>query len=142
MKRIMLSQLLALIAVSFDTKKVRGSYGILNWVKTKSEALHHCLTLIWKRGRCCGIENMQICMILDRFDSAKPIFRAYYFDGDNCNDRTRFIYECMANETDIVDDIGIVGAGEKITRRTNLLKINPHDSETFNALCRWRTNDD
>lgn len=142
MRRIMLSQLLALIAVSFDTKKVTVSYGILNWAKTKREALNHGLTLLWKRGRCCGRESMRICMILDRFDSSEPIFRAYYFEGDNCNDRTRFIYKCLANETAIVDDIGIVGADERITRRTNLLKINPHDSETFNALQRWRTNDD
>ena len=138
----MLSQLLALIAVSFDTKKVTASYGILNWAKTKSEALHHQLTLNWKRGRCCGIESMCISMILDRFDSAEPIFRAFYFNGDNCNDRTRFIYDCMANETDIVDDIGIVGVGERITKRTNLLKINPHDSDTVKALWRWRTHDD
>lgn len=136
MKQILMSQLLALIAVSFDTKKITCS-GWYGWSVPDRipdlECDSHQLELRWNK-------RQYLCMTLT--DCRKPyrwctnqqdyqwIFRAFYFSGDNCNDRSRFLFSIMADETPIIDDIGIIGGGYakpyKNGHKHNLLTINPH----------------
>jgi hypothetical protein len=54
------------------------------------------------------------------------VYHAYYFNGDNCNDYTRFLYKIMADNVDIVDDLGITGHGAEIGRKS-ISKINPRE---------------
>ena len=139
MRTIFLSQLLALIAVSFDTKKVTTFPSIVVFGETKEAVTGNEILITWKRGRVYGHEEMHLWLFLDKFEDERPIFHAYYFDGDNCNERSRFIYSVMAEKTEIVDDIALTGAGESINSRTNLLKINPHDIEVMRSIReRWK----
>lgn len=139
MKRILLSQLLALIKVSFDTKSVTVYPNSVIWAKKPDDAIGNQIELRWKRGQTCGSPEMWLCLQCERFEKGKPIFNAYYFNGDNCNDRSRFLYFLMAEDTDIIDDIALTGANEDVKRRTNLLKINPFDYEVQRKVYkRWK----
>ena len=138
MKRILLSQLLALIAVSFDTKKITLYPNSVIWAEKPEDAIDHSLTLYWRRGNTTGQEQMTAYLTCDEYHpenySGRHYFRMYLFQGDNCHDSTRFLYSLMAEDTPIIDDIGIVGAGDDITSRTNLLKLNPHSFEVKRKL--------
>ena len=120
---ILFSQLLALIKCSFKTKYVATSGGDLYYlsiedIDTTKEC--HSLTIKWKRGEgICGHPWMHLCMTLEdirpkyRYSGEKRgILQAYYFEGDNCNERTRFLYKIMADGVDIIDDIGLIGNGK------------------------------
>lgn len=50
------------------------------------------------------------------------VYRAYYYEGNNCNDGTRFLYKIMADEIKIVDDLGITKHGSEIGK-TYLTKL-------------------
>lgn len=135
LRDINLSQLLAMISVSMSAKQVKITGGDLGWRDLSSvDVTQNChnLTLGWKglgRTYC-------LCMTLDEMRSRAawtpeekykmPILRAFYFSGDNCNHRTKFIYEIMGNEIDIIDDIGIVGNGGSYAKK-NLLKFDPNE---------------
>ena len=138
---INLSQMLAMIAVSGNIKKIKTGSGNLAWSKweevdpTKDS---YTIDITWDRGEYCGSDNQYICMALQEIRKPypherhkdnrfyEPILHAYYYRGDNCNRNTKFIYEIIGNEIDIIDDIGLVGNGGEY-RNKNLLKINPHD---------------
>lgn len=140
-KDINLSQLLALIAVSGSVKQIKANDGDLIWKDWKSIDVtdnSHTVSIKWKRCEYFGSENQYLCMTLrdlrkpypwechsdNRF--YEPILHAYYYQGDNCNKRTKFIYEIIGNEIDIIDDIGLVGSGGEYKRK-NLLKIDPNE---------------
>ena len=155
-KDINLSQLLALIAVSGSVKQIKMSGGDLAWRAddnidvTKNS---HSIILRWKRSEFCGSEQQELCMQLrdmrkpypwekhkdNRF--YEPVFHAYYYRGDNCNRRTKFLYEIMGNEIDIIDDIGLVGNGGEYARK-NLLKIDPNEiyKQKVRSEGRWADN--
>lgn len=120
MNEILLSQLIALIKCSFRTKYVATQDGDLCW--RKFEDLDpskgcHSLSIWWKRGEgICGHPRMHLCMTLEdirpkhrTFGERRGILKAYYFEGDNCNERTRFLYKIMADEVEIIDDIDLIG---------------------------------
>lgn len=99
------------------------------------------LSIEWDRGIGNGQEKHYLCFTLDGFeyksewmkkrgislwregwsyntkgnlhvlDSPQPFLRAYYYGGDNCNDRTDFLWQIVALQTKVYDDIGIVGGG-------------------------------
>ena len=99
------------------------------------------LRIQWDRGIGCGDEKPYICFSLKGFeystewqkkrgiwlwrehwdmktsgnhhdlDEPKPVLEAYLYHGDNCNDRTDFIWQLVALGTKVYDDIGIVGGG-------------------------------
>lgn len=140
-KEIMLSQILAMIAVSFNTKRVTIGFGDLQWREEKDVDVNknsHIVSIEWYENGNTKARLMDLCMSL--VDKRKPykhaedkdkqyILHAYNFDGDNCNTYTRFLYEIIANDIDIIDDIGLVG-GKYYNQKgpnPNLLKINPHE---------------
>lgn len=140
-KDINLSQLLALIAVSGSVKQIKMRDGDLFWRTMDSVDVtenSHTISIEWKRGQFFGSERQYIYMQLQELRKPyawekhsdnrfyMPILKAYYYQGDNCNDRTKFIYEIIGNEIEIIDDIGIVGNGGEYQRK-NLLKIDPND---------------
>ena len=140
-KDINLSQLLALIAVSGSVKKIEMCDGDLCWRKmgtvdvTKNS---HSVRISWEKSNYFGSENQYLCMQLQELRKPypwekykdnrfhEPILHAYYYRGDNCNSRTKFLYEIIGNEIDIIDDIGLVGNGGEYERK-NLLKIDPNE---------------
>lgn len=99
------------------------------------------LRIGWDRGLGCGLENPYLCFTLKGFeysaewmkkrgvslwregwsyrtdgnhhdlDEPVPVLEAYHYDGDNCNDRTDFLWQMVALRTKVYDDIGIVGGG-------------------------------
>lgn len=99
------------------------------------------LSIEWDRGIGCGSDKPYLCFTLDEFqystewmknhgihlwregwryrrdgnhhdlDEPVPVLRAYYYNGDNCNDRTDFLWQLVALQTKVYDDIGIVGGG-------------------------------
>lgn len=155
---INLSQLLAIIAVSGSVKRIELSDGDLVWRKMESVDVtrnSHMVSIQWKRSQFCGSDIQRLCMMLEDmrlpyrcFDSTRcdskrflePVFHAYYYEGDNCNQKTRPIYECIANNIDIIDDIGLVGNGGTYKRK-NLLIIDPNQifSMKVNSQGRWET---
>ena len=155
---INLSQLLAIIAVSGSVKRIELSDGDLVWLKMESVDVtrnSHVVSIQWKRSQFCGSDIQRLCMMLEDmripyrwFDSIRcnskrflePVFHAYYYEGDNCNQKTRPIYECIANNIDIIDDIGLVGNGRSYKRK-NLLIIDPNQifSMKVNNQGRWET---
>ena len=155
---INLSQLLAIIAVSGSVKRIELSDGDLVWLKMESVDVtrnSHVVSIQWKRSQFCGSDIQRLCMMLEDmripyrwFDSIRcnskrflePVFHAYYYEGDNCNQKTRPISECIANNIDIIDDIGLVGNGGSYKRK-NLLIIDPNQifSMKVNNQGRWET---
>ena len=99
------------------------------------------LSIEWDRGIGTGSEKPYLCFTLDGFeyssewlkkrgiylwreewtmrtsgnahylDQPVPVLRAYLYCGDNCNDRTDFLWQMVALKTKVYDDIGIVGGG-------------------------------
>lgn len=77
------------------------------------------ITLRWKNKNIhCGQQDQYICISFDKavvpdarmhIRNPEAHGRIYYYFGDNCNDYTMFIYSFMGNETDIIDDLGLVG---------------------------------
>lgn len=159
-REINLSQLLAVIAVSGSVKRIEVCDGDLVWQKMETVDVtkhSHTVSVQWKRSKFCGSEIQRLCMILDDmrepyrwFDATtthskrflEPVLHAYYYDGDNCNEKTRPIYECIANDIDIIDDIGLVGNGGAYKRK-NLLLIDPNEvfSMKVNNEGRWEANE-
>lgn len=155
---INLSQLLAIIAVSGSVKRIELSDGDLVWRKMESVDVtrnSHMVSIKWKRSQFCGSDIQRLWMMLEDmrlpnrcFDSTRcdskrflePVFHAYYYEGDNCNQKTRPIYECIANKIDIIDDIGLVGNGGTYKRK-NLLIVDPNQifSMKVNSQGRWET---
>lgn len=142
MNKILFSQLIALISASFETNKIQIRDGYLAWCNRpiKEDELEHShnLSIKWKRS---GYIDCYLCMTLDgRLNKNSSsfyddyYFSAFYFYGDNCHDRTRFLFELMANETMIIDDLGIVEHGGEIgkTYLTNL-KHSDYASAMVNA---------
>lgn len=140
-KDINLSQMLAMIAVSGSVKQIKMRDGDLVWRDWKDVDVtenSHTISIQWDRSDFFGSEKQYIYMQLQELRKPyaweshkdnrfyKPILHAYYYQGDNCNSRTKFIYEIIGNEIDIIDDIGIVGNGGEYERK-NLLKINPNE---------------
>ena len=153
-KDILLSQLLALISVSGSVKQIKLRDGDLVWRADDSidcsNNSHH-VSIKWKRSKYCGSENQYLCMTLqtmrkpyewceDKKKYYKPVLKAYYYEGDNCNSHTKFIYEIIGNEIEIIDDIGLVGNGGTYERK-NLLNIDPYQVyyDKVNCLGRWST---
>ena len=139
-QEINLSQMLAMIAVSGSVKQVKVRDGDLTWRATGSidpTKNSHMISIWWKRSKYSGSEHQYICMSLQEMrkpcswdkeekNFLEPVLEAYYYHGDNCNSRTQFIYEIIANKIKIIDDIGLVGNGGEYHDRTNLLKIDPN----------------
>ena len=155
-KDINLSQLLALIEVSGNVKQIKMTGGDLTWRKWKDIDVtknSHTITIGWKRSNFRGSENQYLCMTLKNlrkpyaWESHKdnrfyePILSAYYYEGDNCNKNTKFLWEIIGNSIEIIDDIGLVGNGGEYQRK-NLLKINSHEifRMKVNDLGRWSEN--
>ena len=99
------------------------------------------LSIEWDRGIGAGSEKPRLYFTLDGFeyssewlrkrgislwrehwdmrtdgnchclDQPVPVLRAYLYRGDNCNDRTDFLWQMVALRTKVYDDIGIVGGG-------------------------------
>lgn len=106
---INLSQMLAMIAVSGSVKQIKVSGGDLTWRKLDSIDVtenSHTITIWWKRSEFCGCEKQYLCMILkdmrkpypwgrDAKKFLEPILEAYYYEGDNCNRKTQFLYEII-----------------------------------------------
>lgn len=147
--KVMLSQVLAMIKVSFDTKAIMAQNGDLWFMKPENILLtsSHSFSIKWKRGRVCGSETMSLHFSLEdirpKYHHAKLpleeskkeyVFRIYNFNGDNCNDRTQFIYWLMGNQIDIIDDLGICSLYDPKFSKKHLDKINPFDvsKELFN----------
>ena len=139
-KDINLSQLLAMIAVSGSVKQIKMRDGDLfyrDWKNIDVTDNSHSISIGWKRSEFFGSENQYLCMQLQEIRKPyawekhtdnrfyEPILHAYYYFGDNCNRRTKFLYEIMGNEIDIIDDIGLIGNGGEYNRK-NLLKIDPN----------------
>lgn len=137
----MLSQVIAMIKASFDTKAVLSSGGDIWWrepenIDTESS---HSFSIKWKRGRCCGSEEMSLYFSLEDIRAKynrkqallemdkEYVFHIYLFRGDNCNDRTQFLYWLMGNQIDIIDDLGLCSLVYKNPSRKRLDKINPFD---------------
>jgi hypothetical protein len=69
----------------------------------------------WTKERGIWLWREKWDMITDGnhhcLDEPSPILEAYYYYGDNCNERTDFIWQMIALNTKVYDDIGIVGGG-------------------------------
>ena len=69
----------------------------------------------WAKQRGIWLWREQWDMITDGnlhyLDEPSPILEPYYYYGDNCNERTDFIWQMIALKTKVYDDIGIVGGG-------------------------------
>ena len=124
---ILFSQLIALIKCSFKTTYVATCGGDLDFLQIENiDPLKECHSLMikWKRGEgICGHPWMHLCMTLEnirpkyRYSGEKRgILQAYYFEGDNCNERTRFLYKIIADGIEIIDDIGVIGNGKRCKR--------------------------
>ena len=155
---INLSQVLAMIAVSGSVKQIKVRDGDLAWRKWKKIDVtdnSHCVTIEWKRSEFFGSERQFLCMQLQEMRKPyawekhednrfyEPILHAYYYEGDNCNSRTKFLYEIIGNEIDIIDDIGLVGNGGEYDRK-NLLRIDPNEIYKMKVRSegRWSKNDE
>ena len=141
LQEINMSQMLAMIGVSYNTKQVKMVEGDLTWAGMDSVDItenSHTIVIGWKEHYISGgSKEHRLCMTL--MDMRKPvpwghkekkfhepILKAYYYTGDNCNSDTQFIYEIMANKIKIIDDIGLVGNGGEYKKK-NLLKIIPDE---------------
>jgi|GEM_PF-5117401 len=123
-RQILLSQLVAMIKVGYDANRITAS-GAAIWRDEDSPDEPYNLVLYWKNKIHCGQKDMSFCMTLDGKYKDYPVLHAYYFAGDNCNDHTRFLYEIIANEIQVLDDLGIVGG--QISNRKSLTAIKPHE---------------
>ena len=142
---IRFSQVLALIRVTHEPKRIRIKDGDLAWRQGRREIIDcgsSCsLSIEWDRGIGTGSEKPCLYFTLDGFeyssewlrkrgiylwreewtmetsgnahylDQPVPVLRAYLYSGDNCNDRTDFLWQMVALRTKVYDDIGIVGGG-------------------------------
>lgn len=135
---IPMSQLIGLISASHETNKIQIKDGDLAWRCGKIDEVHigeHSLSIKWDRGSGYGSQDPHLCLSLVRMEKGhfnnKYFFTAYYYYGDNCNDRTRFLYKIMADEIEILDDLGIVGHGGEIGK-TYLTKLKWSD---YSRIC-------
>lgn len=131
MKQIMLSQLIGLISATWETNDIKADSSYPPWnTLLKCRGLppdggaymladRPRITLRWKNKNIhCGQQDQYICISFDKavvpdarmhIRNPEAHGRIYYYFGDNCNDYTMFIYSFMGNETDIIDDLGLVG---------------------------------
>lgn len=131
MKSILFSQLVGLISASFETKKIQLYSGDISWRKYTDkidpiEKGQHTLSIKWDKGSRSGCNEQHLYLSLDKsetsYRSTDYIYRAYHYEGDNCNDGTRFLYKIMADEVAIIDDLGITKHGSEIGK-TYLTKL-------------------
>lgn len=144
MSKILFSQLIGLISASFETNKVQIRDGYLAWcnrpMTDKDLEKSHSLSIKWKRS---GYIDCYLCMSLNgKLKKSSSFYddyylTAYYFNGDNCNSRTRFLFKLMADEIMIIDDFGIVGHGGEIGK-TSLTKLKHSDYASAMVNARGR----
>lgn len=142
---IRISQVLALIRVTHEPRRIRVIGGDLAWQSDRRELIKevgsHILEIGWDRGIGYGQENPSLLFTLSGFeystewmkkrgihlwregwsykrdgnhhdlDEPAPVLTAYHYHGDNCNERTEWIWQIVALQTKVYDDIGIVGGG-------------------------------
>lgn len=125
--RVMLSQVFALIKVSFNTSRITISDCGLVYDSEKGGFF----SVKWKRGKgIFGHEMMYLYFSYhhteEDYRGKRAVLRIYLFDGDSYNDRTQWIYFLLGNQIEIVDDIGLCGSGDKYFN-TWLEKINPYN---------------
>lgn len=138
---ILLSQLVGLISATFETKKIQIHSGVLAWytgsVEKTSELNNGILSIRWARGTGTGCDMPCLYMSVSGFRESclfkRIVLHAYYYVGDNCNERTRFLYWLMADDVDIIDDLGICGHGSEIGK-TYLTRL------SANEYCRCMVN--
>lgn len=156
---IQLSQVLALVSVGYRTKKIWCTGNAITTIERffPEEFVQHNATLCWKNDAGLFGRDMRLHISLDDIrkpyylaDAVRdkryyePIFRAYYFEGDNCNDYSQFIYELIGNRIAIVDDIRLAGSKYgvpyKNNRKFNLLDVDPHkvSIDITNRYGRWK----
>lgn len=142
---ILMSHLIALISASHETKNVQLDGGDLAYIEGLSAAAtahFGVLSIKWKRGTGCGCETPRLYMqsVGTRKGNSYPriVLRAYYYQGDNCNERTRFLYWLMADDVDIIDDLGICGHGSEIGK-TYLTKLSANEYGVCMVNARGRT---
>ena len=128
---ILMSQLVALIAASHETDKVQIADGELAWREEPIDATgYKAISIKWNKGKGSGSAYPFLWMVLkdvrERSGSSSKeyVLGAYCYNGDNCNERTRFIYGLMADDVDIIDDLGIIGHAKEIGE-TYLTKLSP-----------------
>ena len=156
-QEIMMSQVLALIQVGYDTKSIwcAGNYITTHETADVEQFAQHFITLCWKGKFICDKDyrlHMSLSDIRKPYYLAdpvkdrryyEPIFKAYYFEGDNCNDYSQFIYELIGNKIAIVDDIRIAGSNYgkqyRNNRHFNLLDVKHQDVsiDIVNRRGRW-----
>ena len=156
---IQLSQVLALIGVGYRTKTIWCDRISMTMFEAESpeEFIQQGVPLRWKDEAGITGRKMALHIFLDDLRKPyytadkvrdrrywEPIFRAYYFEGDNCNDYSQFIYELIGNKIAIVDDIRLAGSNygvpHKNNRPFNLLDVDPHQVlvDIVNRYGRWK----
>ena len=142
---ILLSHLIGLISVSHETKNVQLAGGDLAYIAGLSAAVtapFGVLHIKWKRGTGSGCEiphlSMKSAGVRENNSYSKIVLRAYYYQGDNCNERTRFLYWLMADDVDIIDNLGICGHGSEIGK-TYLTKLSAYEYSVCMVNARGRT---
>lgn len=143
---IMMSQLIALISASNETTKIRLSCGSALYANPPSarQFIPHGLSFVikWDRGEGHGQKEPYLCLSCIRCKEGslynEYIYHAYYYQGDNCNSRTRFLYGLMADEVEIIDDLGITGHGYEIGKMS-LTKLRRSDYVRCAVNARGRT---
>lgn len=147
MKQIMLSQLIGLISATWETKKIIAHASILSWddlfdykglpkdggtYDLKNRPL---LYLRWSNNIHCGQKEQEIGISFNKavVPDARMAVRnpeahghVFYYHGDNCNDYTMFLYSFMGNETDIIDDLGIIGYPKRHPGRKSVCGMSAH----------------
>ena len=128
--KMLLSQVIALIRVSFNTKGIKISNCGLIYSADKYDG---SFSIKWKRGNgICGHEMMYLYFSYDHteenYRGKRVVLKIYLFDGDSCNERTQWIYFLIGNQIEIVDDIGLCGSCDKYHNK-RLEKIKPYEKQ-------------
>ncbi len=159
MKRLFLSQLVGLISATYETRDIKVSSNYSTWegvffdyggIPTKKGVYDvpgriSSISLYWKNKVHTGSKEQELHISFDQvkvgfcYHNKKPYFTPvgsiYLYHGDNCNDHTYFIYYLIGNEVDIIDDLGVVGASDKIGRKSLCnLSAAKHRHNQFNGL--------
>jgi len=143
---ILMSQLIAMISASDETNKIQLHDGSIAWSTPEyfkyRKPHEHNLSIKWDRGCGFGSRIRYLNMsLIDCYDSScitKYIYTAYYYQGDNCNSRNRFLYGILADEVRIIDDLGITGHGGEI-KKTYLTKLSSSEYSRCVSNARERT---
>ena len=145
---ILMSQLIGLISASNETNRVQINSGDMALLVGSPEEImakecNGMLSISWARGTGFGCKTP--CLYMKVRDLKKSpssyqrfVLRAYHYEGDNCNERTRFLYGLMADDVDIIDDLGICGHGSEIGK-TYLTKLSANEYGVCMVNARGRT---